>query len=136
MEDLDIENLDWDSYHYTREYVPDYEIANELAEKEANQIFDSYRLALKSALQHSDLLDVATQLSSILHGVLKANINDPDSNLGDPPSDYFIYETNTLLEDNQSDFNIRKFKEIDFQQSIDLIFAFSKKKHLLNFPIL
>lgn len=127
LEDLDLENLDWESYPYTREYVPDYEIANELAEKEANRIFDNYRMALKSAVQHGNLLDITTQLSVIFHGALKANINDPDYNLGDPPSDYFIGETNTLLEDNQSDFNIRKFKDVDFQQSIDLIFAINNK---------
>ncbi len=129
LEDLDLENLEWDSYPYTRDYVPEYEIANELAEDEANRVFSAYHTALKSAVDHGNLLDITTQLSIIFHGALTADINDPDYNLGDPPSDYFISETNTLLEGNQSELTIRKFKDTDFQQSIDLIFAFNNKNY-------
>jgi hypothetical protein len=47
VEQLDLEKLDRDRYSATDEYPPDYEIAENLAQEDAEVVFKDYRLSLE-----------------------------------------------------------------------------------------
>lgn len=129
LSELDFEETDWDRWTPTREYVPDYEIAQMLAEDDANEAFESYSTDFEASLLNDDLTDIVKEFSAIVHGVLTSEINDPDNNLGDPPNEFFISMIRELIVKNIPAFNKRVFLARDYQNSFDLIFAFNQKHY-------
>jgi hypothetical protein len=126
LEQLDLENLDWDRYSANDENAPDdYEIAESLAQDDAEVVFKDYRLLLEKDVCYGSLLDIVRELIVIIHGAFLANIHDPDNHLGDPPNEYFILEVGSILLNNQGGLTYRRFTKQDLKNSVDLLFRFN-----------
>ncbi len=126
LEELDFEETDWDRWHGSDHYVPDYEIAQVVAENEASEIFDEFIQDLKIVLQTGNLTDIISDFSAVFHGIACAEINDPDCNLGDPANEYFVGELINLIKENQKSLAMRVFAEIDYQNALELAFRFDE----------
>lgn len=129
LNDLDFEDTDWDSWTPTQEYVPDYEIAQILAEEEASQVFKPFYFDFEISLLQEDLTDIVSNFISIIHGVLCAEINDPFGNLCEMPNEFFICEMDDLIKKKLNTFKERTFVSSDYNNCFDLIFAFNQKHY-------
>jgi len=126
LEQLDLENLDWNRYSTNDKNAPDdYEIVESLAQDDVEVVFKDYRLLLEKAVCYGSLLDIARELIVIIHGAFLANIHDPDNHLGDPPNEYFILEVGSILLNNQRGLTYRRFTKQDLENSVDLLFRFN-----------
>lgn len=126
LEQLDLENLDWDRYSSNDPNAPDvFEIAESLAQDGAEVVFKDYRSLLENAVCYGSLLDIARELIVIIHGALRSKIHDPDNHLGDPPNEYFILETGSILLNNQGGLTHRRFTKQDVENCVDLLFRFN-----------
>ena len=122
--ELDLETPDWDSYKYPHHYVPEYEVAEELAEQEADTVFRNYGKALERVCKHGNMTDITMKTMAIFHGALLADINDPYNSLGDPPYAYFVQSTNDILASQLKKVRSRQFSDDDFQNSFNFLFYF------------
>lgn len=122
--ELDLEILDWDSYKYPHHYVPEYEVAEELAEQEADTVFRNYGKALERVCKHGNMTDITMKTMAIFHGSFTADINDPYYSLGDPPFEYFVQTTNDILAKHLGKAKSRQFSDEDFQESFNFLFYF------------
>lgn len=119
---LDFEEPDWDRWQGSSHYVPDYEVAQIVAEDEASDIFEDFTVELKTVLQTGNLTDIISDFTAVFHGVTCAKINDPYNNLGDPANEYFIDELKKLAKENEQSLITRMFTETDFQNTLELAF--------------
>lgn len=133
---LDFEETDWDRWTPTHEYVPDYEVAQLVAEEEAGEVFEPFISELEESMLHDDLTAFAKKLISLIHGILCSEINDPYNNLCDPPSEFFVSEMNDVIKKNLPDFTERVFLADDYQNCFDLIFAFNQKHYKTQYEFL
>lgn len=122
--ELDLETPDWESYEYPGHYVPEYEVAEELAEQEADTVFRNYGKALERVCKHGNMTDITMKTMAIFHGALLADINDPYNSLGDPPYEYFVQSTNDILAKHLGKAKSRQFSDDDFQNSLNFLFYF------------
>jgi hypothetical protein len=136
LNDLDFEHTDWDSWTPTQDYVPDYEIAQILAEEEASQVFKPFYFDFEISLLQEDLTDIVSNFISIIHGVLCAEINDPFGNLCEMPNEFFICEMDDLIKKKLNTFKERTFVSSDYNNCFDLIFAFNQKHYNSRYEFL
>jgi len=122
--ELDFEEPDWDRFQGSGHYVPDYEVAQIVAEDEASDIFEEFVFDLKTVLQTGNLTDIISDFTAVFHGITCAEINDPDNNLGDLANEYFIDELKKLVKESHESLAIRVFAEIDYQNALELAFRF------------
>ena len=127
LEELDFEETDWDRWKGSDHYVPDYEVAQIVAEDEATEVFEDFDFNLKMVLQTGNLLDIIRDFTAIFHGISCAEINDPYSNLGDPANDFFIDETKKIIKGNQQNLANRTFNPIDYKNATALAFHFNNQ---------
>jgi hypothetical protein len=126
LEELDFEEPDWERWkNNSGHYMDDYEIAAMLAEEEAEEVFEPYVAKFKDNLLHANFYDIAANISMLMHGILKADINDPSNNLGDPANDYFIDALHTIVTHNLIEFQRRKFLAEDYAYGFDIILIIS-----------
>ncbi|MDP3434182.1 MAG: hypothetical protein Q8T04_14625 [Bacteroidota bacterium] len=127
LEELDFEEPDWDRWHGSNHYVPEYEVARIVAEDEAAEVFEDYVTDLKMVLQTGNLVDIIRDFTAVFHGITCAEINDPYSNLGDPANDFFIEETKRISKENQQNLANRTFNKIDCKNATELAFSFNSQ---------
>lgn len=122
LEALDFEETDWDRWHNpSGHYMPDYEIAASIAEEEAEEMFEPYSNEFKESLLYGNFYDTAVNISMLMHGILKANINDPYNNLDDPPNHFFISMIHSIISKNKDEFQQRKFTTQDYAEGFEII---------------
>jgi hypothetical protein len=122
LEEFDFEETDWNRWeNNSGHYMADYEIAAMLAEEEAEEVFEPYATKFKDNLLHANFYDIAANISMLMHGILKADINDPYNNLGDPANDYFIDAIHKVIMDKHIEFQRRKFHAEDYAYGFELI---------------
>ncbi|PKP53177.1 MAG: hypothetical protein CVT92_05535 [Bacteroidetes bacterium HGW-Bacteroidetes-1] len=127
IEEVDFEEVDWESYNSHGHYVPEYEIAAELAEEEANDFLQPWLDKLKEAMQFNDFTEIVRRLSAIVLGSETAEINDPDENLSPEPNRYFIDRTKEFLDTRYFTLKDRYFSDDDLRNGFDLLFRFNQK---------
>lgn len=127
LEELDFEETDWNRWQGSDHYVPDYEVAQIVAEDEATEVFENFDFELKMVLQTGNLVDIIRDFTVIFHGISCAEINDPYSNLGDPANEFFIDETEKIIKGNQQNLANRTFNPIDCKNATELVFYFNNR---------
>ena len=129
LSDLDFENPDWDCWMPTDEYIPDYEVARKLAEEKADSVFNPFRTDFEITLLQGNLIDIGSNFISIIHGVLGADIKDPNGDLYETANEYFIDGIDVLICDRLNANNERTFVDDDYNNCFNLIFAFNQKHY-------
>jgi hypothetical protein len=127
--ELNFEETDWERWQGSDHYMPDYEVAQIVAEDEASEAFENYASELGVVWQTGDLTDIISDFTAVFHGITCAEIADPYCNLGDPANEYFIGEIENIILLNQNKRTIREFTDSDFQHAIELAFRFNDLKY-------
>jgi len=126
LDTLDFTEIDWERAHSHNHYVPEWEVAQEITEEEAMEIFQPYLLELEIAIKAGNLIDIAKQYLIIFHGAMQSEIKDPDNNFSDSPEDFFIYQAKSLIDSKIKELSKKEFLSGDYQNTFDLIFRFNK----------
>ncbi len=127
--ELNFEETDWERWRGSDHYIPDYEVAQIVAEDEASEAFENYASELEAVWQTGNLTDVISDFTAIFHGITFAEIVDPDCNLGDPANEYFIEQIEDIIRKKQKILTGREFSGSDFQHAIELAFRFNDLKY-------
>ena len=134
--ELDFEDTDWSRWNGSDHYVPDYEIAHILADEEASEAFENFGSDLEIELQTGNLTDIIGEFTGVFHGIICAEISDPNNDLSDDPKKYFLDQIDSIIEKNQNKLTIREFSERDYKNALELAFRFNqlyysdKKKYI------
>jgi hypothetical protein len=127
--ELDFEEIDWERWQGSDHYMPDYEVAQIVAEDEASEAFEDYDSELEAVWQTGNLTDVISDFTAVFHGISVAEIVDPYCNLGDPANEYFLELIEDIIRKSQKILTNRDFKNSDFQNAIELAFRFNDLKY-------
>lgn len=133
---LDFTEIDWERGHSHDHYVPEWEVAQEITEEEAMEIFQPYLLELEMALKAGNLIDIAKQYLVVFHGSMQSNIKDPDCNFSEAPEEFFIDISNNLINSKIKELGKREFLSGDYQNTFDLIFRFNMIYYAENSELL
>lgn len=126
---LDFEEPEWDQWTPSEENFGDDDIGRVLSEDKATEVFGPYCSDFEASLLQDDLTDIVVKLTSLVHGFLAADINDPYDYLSDPSGDFFTYTIDNLLVENIPVFGKRVFLAEEYQNSFDLVFSFNQKHY-------
>jgi hypothetical protein len=124
LDEHDFEETDWERGHMHDHYVPEWELAQEIAEEEAMEIFEPCLLHLEIELDSGNLTDIAKELLTIYHGARQSNINDPYNNLSDDPEGFFIDKAMELVNSKLKSLEKKEFLNKDYEDTFDLMFKF------------
>lgn len=126
LNELDFENLDWDMWDNPGYYVPDYEVAQTVAEEMADQSFEGLIDSLEHEIEFGDLTTIVSNLVSVLHGIGMSEIHDPEYNLSDDSKYYFFDKITDLLKNNQEKLQSRKLLAKDFEAATQLFLDYQQ----------
>jgi len=129
---LDFEEIDWESWRSPGYYVPEYEIAAEIAQEEAMDTFECYAIDMKAILTNGNFIDIIETFTAIFHGISNAEIHDPHENLSADPNEFFVDALTEIIEDNSDLISIRRYTKQDFQAGFDVLFTFNQKYYNLK----
>lgn len=127
--ELNFEETDWERWQGSDHYMPDYEVAQIVAEDEASEAFENYATELEMVWQTGNLTDIIIDFTAIFHGITCAEIVDPYCNLGDPANEYFIERIENIILISKDIPTTRLFTDSDFQHAIELAFRFNNLKY-------
>lgn len=125
LSQLDFEETDWERWTSSDVYVPDYEIAQEVAQDEAEEVFVESRETLEYEIKHGTLTSIVKEFIVIVHAASQAEINDPYCNLSDPANEYFIDEAIEVVKKHSDEILRKNYHLSDHESSLELIFAFN-----------
>ena len=84
LEAIDLEETDYDRWDNRRDrYYKEWEIAQEVAEEEINDMFDSFSDEYIELLSKGELNTMMAKLTGLLIACYETDIDDPNDNLGD-----------------------------------------------------
>lgn len=127
LEELDFEEVDWENWHDPGYYIPDYEIAMELAQEEADAFYDGWQLELKTTAGLGNYLETLATFSGMYAAAMQAEINDPNCNVGDSANDYFIELLTKDRDANiEDDFKTPEFNSEELRALFEILFQFAK----------
>lgn len=129
LSELNFEDVDWDLWDDPGYYVPDYEVAQSIAEDMADQAVEGLLDKLQHEIEFGDLTAIVSNLAATLHGFSMAEIYDPHDNLSDDPNDYFFDKVVTLLRKDKTRLASRKFLPDDFSNALDLFFQYLQREN-------
>jgi hypothetical protein len=90
LEALELNEPDYDRYHYRQDrYYDDWEMAQEAAEDEVDELFQSYKVDMIAQISQGNIEVAMAQLTGLLIACYEADVDDEYENLGDPQT-YFI----------------------------------------------
>ncbi|MBI9066990.1 MAG: hypothetical protein JEZ09_06835 [Salinivirgaceae bacterium] len=135
LSQLDFEETDWHRWTPCDEYVPDYEIAQKVAQDEAEEIFSEARETLEYEIKYGTLCCIVKEFIVIVHAASQAEINDPYCNLSDPANEYFIDEAIEVIKKHSDEILRKNYHLSDYESSLELIFAFNSL-HYASLPLL
>lgn len=125
LSELDFEETDWESWEGSSHYMEEWEVAQQLAEEEADDAWEMQVYGLTSLLERGDLIDVIEEFAAIYLAVSKAEINDPNSDLSDSANDYFFSALKHTLKQNLHSLEGRPFAITDFENACNVFFSFN-----------
>lgn len=125
LSELDFEETDWESWEGSSHYMEEWEVAQQLAEEEADEAWDTYAIGLISLLERGDLTDVIEEFAAIYLGISQAEINDPNENLSDCPNDYFFSALSETIKKNLHSLEGRPFTINDFENACNVFVSFN-----------
>ncbi len=128
LNQIDFEDLDWDSWEDPGYYVPDYEAAQMIAEGMADHALEGLLEKLKNEFKFGNLTHIVSELASIVHGIDMAEIYDPYSNLSDYSNDYFFEKVSITIREEKYKLLSRKFLPDDYKTAVGLLFKFQEEK--------
>jgi len=85
LEAIDLEETDYDRWDNRHDrYYKEWEIAQEVAEEQINDMFDSFSDEYIELLSKGELNTMMAKLTGLLIACYEADIDDPNDNLSDP----------------------------------------------------
>lgn len=130
LEELDFEEVDWDNWHDPGYYVPEYEIAMEIAQEEAETFYEGWQLELQTTAGVGNRFETLAKFCGMFAAAMQAEINDPHINVGDPANEYFIElmkkDRDAILEDF---FTTIELNSDELSALFDVLLQFAKSTH-------
>jgi hypothetical protein len=122
---LDFEETDWESWEGSNHYMKSWEIAQQLAEGEADEVWENCNFGLVDLIERGDLTGIVVECSTIYLGIEQAEINDPNYDLGDDANDYFFSALSQTIKENLHSLEGRPFAIGDFKNACNLFVSFN-----------
>ena len=134
IEAVDFGDLDWESYRLPGYYVPDYEVAAEMAEALADDLLNPWLSGLKTTMELGSFAEIMADIAALLAAVNLSNLNDPYENLGS--GEYFMDQISQTFRSQQSMMLNRQFTELELQQGFELLLAANNRFFLTTNELL
>ncbi len=125
LSELDFEEPDWESWEGSSHYMEEWEVAQQLAEEEADEFWGNCSIKLIGLLERGDLTDVVEEFASIYLGISRAEINDPNNDLSDSANDYFFSALSETIKQSVHSLEGRPFAIRDFENACNVFVSFN-----------
>lgn len=134
IEAVDFGDLDWESYRSPGYYVPDYEVAAEMAEALADDLLNPWLSGLKTTMELGSFAEIMADMAALWAAVNLSNLNDPNESLGS--GEYFMDQISQTFRSQQSMMLNRQFTELELQQGFELLLAANNRFFLTTNELL
>lgn len=125
LSELNFEEPDWENWHGSNHYMESWEVAQEMAEEEADDAWDPHADELISVMKHGDLTDIVAEYAATYLGIDQAEINDPECNLSESANDYFFSALSKTIKQNLHSLEGRPFAISDFENACNVFVSFN-----------
>ena len=125
LSELDFEETDWESWEGSSHYMEEWEVAQQLAEEEADEFWDNYSIDLIGLLERGDMTAIVEEFAAIYLGISRAEINDPNNDLSDSANDYFFSALSQTIKKNLHSLEGRPFAINDFENACNVFVSFN-----------
>ncbi len=126
LDSIDLEDIDYDRYEYRGYYVPESELASEVAEGELAEVLSPALNDVKEALETKELVDIFAEVIIIYKASIEASPNDPNDFLP-PLEEHISHEIKRLVDGALKQTTKKDYTLEDFKLACRLAFTFHEQ---------